>query len=153
MKAIMEGIPFHQFYLLVPDWERMSTVACVDWCIGAMERGALPVCLKSCRGHNLWDECVLTTSQWDRICRLRPPLSDLWNKRSLIFLTWGTTDYDRVFTAHAPDAVTALVQIEYLWTDLDVVDDFVRGNLSYNRFLQWIVDEMERRRLLRLSVQ
>jgi hypothetical protein len=39
----MEVGPFDYFFLLVPDSERTSTVACVDWCIGAMERGALPV--------------------------------------------------------------------------------------------------------------
>jgi hypothetical protein len=141
----MEGISFHQFYLLVPDYMRMSTVARADWCVGAMERGTLPVCVRSSRGDCLWDECVLTTSQWDRICRLRPPLGDLWNKRSLIFATWGTTDDDCVFTAHAPDAITALIQIEYLWTDLDVVDEFVRA-LRDCPFLQWIADEVDQRR-------
>ena len=122
----MEVARFNYFSQLVPvDVSVISTVARADWCVGAMERGTLPFCVRSSREYYLWDECVLTASQWDRICRLRPPLSDLWNKRSLIFLTWGTTDYDQVFTAHAPDAITALVQIEYLWTDLDVVDEYV----------------------------
>jgi hypothetical protein len=143
----MEGISFHQFYLLVPDYMRMSTVARADWCVGAMERGTLPVYARAgSSGGYLWNECVLTTSQWNRICRLRPPLGDIWNKASLVFITLEKTTNVCVYTAHAPDVITALVQIEYLWTDLDVVDEFVRENLSYNKFLQWIVDEVDQRR-------
>ena len=142
----MEVGPFGYFYQLVPDSERMSLVACVDWCIGAMERGTLPVCLKSSRECYLWDDCVLTASQWDRICRLRPPLCELWNSNSFILLTphAGVNQ----FTSRHPDAITALVQIEYLWTDLRAVDRFLntRSNRIISMRVEWIADEVDQRR-------
>ena len=138
----MEVTRFNYFYQLVPvDVFVMPRVAWSDWCIGAMERGTLPVCLKSSRERYLWDDYVLTTSQWDRICRLRPPLSDLWNINSLISFTSCRGSFR--WTAEDPDTVATLVQIEYLWTDLEAVDRFLN---TKSIKVQWIADEVDQRR-------
>ena len=135
---------FYAFYLLVPSGCSLSF--CADLCIGAMERGALPVCVRSSRADYLWDECALNASEWDRICRLRPPVCDLWNVKSLIAFTrhWtGWRNTNRVCTSLRPHTVAALVQIEYLWTDLEAVDRFLN---TRSIKIQWIADEVDQRR-------
>jgi len=137
---------FYAFNLLVPAGCSLSF--CADLCIYAMERGTLPVCVRSTREDYLWDECALRASEWDRICRLRPPVCDLWNVKSLIAFTpyyTGPRDTNRVCTSLRPHTVAALVQIEYLWTDLEAVDRFVNF-MNSDMKVQWIADEVNQRR-------
>ena len=134
----MDRSPFDHFVQLVPEEHTcISVVACADWCIGAMERGTLLVHARTNFGHCLWHEFFLTACQWDRICRLRPPVRDIWTGSSLVF---DTQDMD---------ANTTLVHIEYLWTDLDVVDNYCSKFVQlggYYCMIQWIADEVDKRR-------
>ena len=146
----MEGGYFRFFSELVPNGLSMSRIDCADWCIGAMERGALPVCAKNSYGYYLWEHFILSTSHWVRICCLRPPACHLWTARSTIALkSFGGCASQ--LTSEDPDAIAALVQIEYLWTDLDAVENYCRQRFQLRGYwrqksIGWIVDEMERRR-------
>ena len=114
-----------------------------------MERGALPVCASTNDGY-LWETFILSTSHWDRICNLRPtPVSHLWTMKSTILLRSRGCE-DASLTADDPDAIAALVQIEYLWTDLDAVEDFCRKSFfdvgCSKKSIGWIIDEVSQRR-------
>jgi hypothetical protein len=67
---------------------------------------------------------------------------DLWGIKSTIELT----RYDRgaKWNGNDPDAIATLVQIEYLWTDLNAVDKFC--HLHFRRTVAWIADEVNQRR-------
>jgi hypothetical protein len=129
---------FRFFSQLVPVGVNNS---CVDWCIDAMERGELPVCATDCYEFYLWEECFLSTSQWVRLCRLRPPACHLWSANSSIaskgYVEWVAED---------TDAIAGLVQIEYLWTDLDAVENYCRRRQGIQKKIGWIVDEVDQRR-------
>ena len=136
---------FRFFSELVPNGLSMSRIDCADWCIGAMERGALPVCATNCYEFYLWEEFILSTSQWVRLCRLRPPACHLWSANSKIALKKVGGCAARL-TSEDTDAIAALVQIDYLWTDLDAVENYCRCRQSLQKSIGWIVEEMERRR-------
>ena len=135
----MEASDCHWFSQLVPDSVK---IGCVDWCIDAMERGALSVCFRNSDGYYLWENFVLSISHWVRLCRLRPPVCDLWGIKSTIELT--RYDWGAKWTGDDPDAIATLVQMEYLWTDLDAVDKFC--HLQLRRRVAWIADEVNQRR-------
>ena len=110
---------------------------CVDACLDAMEEGAEHVCMQDKEGFLLWERFPMLPRQWNSVCRLLEGAgvgcSVVWRENSLIYYTKTETR-----------------DIEYLWTDLEAVQAYVK--FLTKRFCQawrahqsWIAHELDRR--------
>jgi hypothetical protein len=131
--------------------ERGYTGTCgvVDVCMDAMEEGTLSVIAKQW-GYCLWEFFILTTDQWARACALlqrhRLPPSLLWELTYIRYIKRNAGSKEVDWVSQCPDAMAALLQIEFLWQDLDAVqawlEKWLRGRLN----VEWVGAEVARRR-------
>ena len=111
--------------------------ACVETCLQAMHDGVLDVCVQNKNGNHVWElfswEMKWTLKQWQRLCGLLQRAG----------ITNGIV-WDSVFFLN----VEFCAEIEYLWTDLEPVQMFLKRNGNKPRA---IVQELERRQAWAVS--
>jgi hypothetical protein len=125
----------HSFYYFVR--ERLgrkpsSDEEIVDTSLQAMQEGVLDVCAQNDDKWNLWRIYGMTGDQWHRAC-------DLLERAGVASsIMWQSTSN---FIYHE-----FMGDIEYLWTDLEVVERFLMEEKMHPIRRIRLVQELDRRR-------
>jgi hypothetical protein len=130
--------------------ERGYTGTCgvVDVCMDAMEEGTLSVIAKQW-GYCLWEFYIFRVDQWARVCALlqrnQLPPSLLWELTYVRYIKRNAGSGEVDLVSQCPDAMAALLQIEFLWQDLDAVQAWLKSP-SARCNVEWVAAEVARRR-------